>query len=305
MSRLVVHKLSSLRRVAPAMSHSFHLRSTVLLLQSTSHSLSTSASPRLTPVLRSSSVHTHSLNITARAVQPFGVLTGSTRRSIDRASTPQRGYSSSSSSSSSSSRIPRSLVFLAPAAVLAFLLSELDLSPTADCAALSGSTSSSSLSLGSSPRLTAPLAGDDWVVASWWRRILAFLIDNSLVSLAFSLADKYLAPVTGPYGSIAVPLLSFLFNFSYETACYIYSDGQTLGKWLLGIRVVRDDGQAMDVTTGALVFGGKVLNILLMADVLYGLLNLDRDGKCIHNVISNTTVVMKVPAETFIQTVQV
>lgn len=134
---------------------------------------------------------------------------------------------------------------------------------------------------------------------------MAFLIDNSLVSLAFSLADKYLAPVTGPYGSVAVPLLSFVFNFTYETGCYMYSDGQTLGKWLLGVRVVRDDGQAIDVSTGALIFGGKVLNILLMADVLYGLLNLDRDGKCIHNVISGTTVVMKVPAETLIQTVQV
>ena len=143
------------------------------------------------------------------------------------------------------------------------------------------------------------------MVASWWRRIIAFLIDNSLVSIAFSLADKYLAPLSGPYATVAIPLLSFVFNFAYETACYITTDGQTLGKWLLGIRVVRDDGQAMDVTTGALVFGGKVLNILLMADVLYGLLNLDRDGKCIHNVISGTTVVRKVPAETFIQTVQV
>ena len=149
------------------------------------------------------------------------------------------------------------------------------------------------------------MQGDDYVVASWWRRILAFLIDNSLVSVAFSLADKYLAPMSGPYGRVAVPLLSFVFNFTYETACYMYSDGQTLGKWLLGIRVVRDDGQPMDVTTGALVFGGKVLNILLLADVLYGLLNLGGDGKCIHNVISRTTVVMKVPAETLIQTVQV
>ena len=169
---------------------------------------------------------------------------------------------------------------------------------------MSGSTPSS-VSIGSSPRLTTPLAGDDYVVANWWRRILAFLIDNSLVSIAFSLADKYLAPITGPYGSVAVPLLSFLLNFTYETACYMYSDGQTLGKWLLAIRVVRDDGQQMDVTTGALVFGGKVLNILLMADVLYGLLNLDRDNKCIHNVISGTTVVMKAPAETLIQAVQV
>ena len=236
------------------------------------------------------------------------VVTLTVRRTSARTSSSRRGCHSSSSSSSSSSRVPRSLVFIAPAALVAYLLSELDLTPTAQCAPLSaasGSTSSSSLSLSSAPRLTAPLAGDDYVVASWWRRILAFLIDNSLVSIAFSLADKYLAPVSGQYASIAVPLLSFAFNFTYETACYLYTDGQTLGKWLLNIRVVRDDGQAMDVSTGALIFGGKVLNILLMADVLYGLLNLDRDGKCIHNVISNTTVVRKVPAETFIQTVQV
>ena len=320
MSRLAVHKLSTLslpvtRGALPCYSLSLHSRSTLPLPSLTSRCLSTSVS--LAP-LRSRTLLHRSLGVNIRLVDTAShplsqSLSASANSTVAVIATQQRRHQSSSSSSHSSSSssfsIPRSLVFIAPAALVAFLLSELDLTPTADCATLPSisvsTTSSPSLSLSPSPRLIAPLAGDDYVVASWWRRILAFLIDNSLVSIAFSLADKYIAPLTGPYGTVAVPLMSFLFNFTYETVCYVYCDGQTLGKWVLGIRVVRDDGGVMDVKTSALVFGGKVLNILLMADVIYGLLNLDRDGKCIHNVVSGTTVVRRVPAETFIQTVQV
>ena len=311
MSRLAVYKLSklpsSIKRILPLSSFTFQSRSAPLLSHVITRSLSTAApSLHSLPTVRACRVSGYSIATTGHLSRPRLQPTSATC-TVTITRTRERSYHSSSSSSSS--RIPRSLVLVAPAAVFAFLLSELELTPSVDCAALptlsGGGSTPSSMSLGPSPRLLTPLAGDDYVVASWWRRIVAFLIDNSLVSLAFSLADKYLAPLTGPYGSVAVPLLSFVFNFTYETACYMYSDGQTLGKWLLAIRVVRDDGQPMDVSTGALLFGGKVLNILLMADVLYGLLNLDRDGRCIHNVISGTTVVKKVPAETFIQTVQV
>ena len=33
------------------------------------------------------------------------------------------------------------------------------------------------------------LAGDDYEVAPWWRRFLAFLIDNCIVSLGFQLVS--------------------------------------------------------------------------------------------------------------------
>ena len=180
---------------------------------------------------------------------------------------------------------------MSPALLLSWLLSD-DRSTSAFTAPLTVEVQPST-SLPSSLSLL-PLAGDDYEVASWWRRILAFLIDNCIVSIAFQLAHTVLA---GPYEAVTVPLTAFLTNLLYEVTCYTQWEGQTLGKWVLGIRVVRDDGLGMDVGTSTLVWGGKLLNLLLFVDVLYGIINVTGDNKCIHNLLSGTTVVRKVTQE--------
>ena len=111
--------------------------------------------------------------------------------------------------------------------------------------------------------------------------------------------------LAGPYESVTVPVVSVLLNSAYEVACYVQFDGQTLGKWLTGIKVQRDDGLRMDLQSSALVFGGKLLNLFLFADVIYGLLNLGGDAKCLHNVLSGTTVVRRVQQEDIAVGVQV
>ena len=103
--------------------------------------------------------------------------------------------------------------------------------------------------------------------------------------------------LAGPYESVTVPVVSVLLNYVYEVSCYVQFDGQTLGKWLTSIQVQRDDGLQMDLQSASLVFAGKLLNLFLFADVFYGLLNLGGDAKCLHNVLSGTTVVKRVKAE--------
>ena len=99
--------------------------------------------------------------------------------------------------------------------------------------------------------------------------------------------------LTGPYEAVAVPVVSLLLNYGYEVSCSVWQDGQTLGKYLTGIYVRRDDGQPLTLRSASLLFLGKLLNLLVLADVAYGLSGLGGDGKCLHNLISGTTVVMK------------
>ena len=93
-----------------------------------------------------------------------------------------------------------------------------------------------------------------------------------------------------------MPAISVLINYLYETLSYLNFDGQTLGKFLFSCRVVRDDGLPLDLQSASIMFGGKLLNLFVFADVIYGLLNVAGDNKCLHNVLSGTTVVRKVPA---------
>ena len=173
----------------------------------------------------------------------------------------------------------------------------------------SGSAQSAALSVEVQPPVSIPpqrhvyskLAGYDYEVAAWWRRVLAFLVDNCIVSLCFQAAHLLLA---GPYETVTVPVVSLLTNYVYEVAACVQCDGQTLGKYLLGIKVQRDDGLPLDVATSSLLFGGKLLNLFLFADVLYGLLNLGGDAKCLHNVLSGTTVVRRVKEEELAVAVQ-
>ena len=180
---------------------------------------------------------------------------------------------------------------VSPALLLSWLLSNDDRNPAY----------SAPLTVDAQPSITLPsslpllpLAGDDFEVAAWWRRIAAFLIDNCIVSLVFQVAHTLMA---GPYEAVTVPLISILTNLVYEVTCYTQWEGRTLGKRLLGIRVVRDDGMAMDVGTSTLVWGGKLLNLVVFVDVLYGMLNLAGENKCLHNLASGTTVVRKVTQE--------
>lgn len=79
--------------------------------------------------------------------------------------------------------------------------------------------------------------------------------------------------------------------------CEVWWNGQSPGKWLLGIRTVAMDNPAkeMDSTTAVLNTLGRYVNLLFAVDYWWQLLGVGAQGQCVHNWLSGTTVVWCVP----------
>ncbi len=160
------------------------------------------------------------------------------------------------------------------------------------------------------PPLTGPYAG-------WWSRVAAALVDLFVISLpALALAVVIFGGVGAAFGSgdgfgvaalvlglITYALLLFAVAFLYAPLLMRRAgenNGQTWGKQLLGIRVVRTNGVPMDFTWSALreaVVKGLGLGIAssiipfipYLLDVLWPLW--DDENRAIHDFIVDTRVV--------------
>ena len=75
--------------------------------------------------------------------------------------------------------------------------------------------------------------------------------------------------------------------------CEVWWNGQSPGKWLVGIRTVRMDNPAkeMDSTTAVLNTLGRYVNLLFAVDYWWQLVGVGAQGQCVHNWLSGTTVV--------------
>lgn len=120
--------------------------------------------------------------------------------------------------------------------------------------------------------------------ASMPSRIFAILIDSALMGVLMALVHPFLLSpsLDGLVGFTAGALAQayFLTNFN----------GQTPGKMLLGIRIVKVDGSALNVTDALLRYVGYLLN-----DVLLGIgwlwAFMDKDHQGLHDKIAKTYVV--------------
>jgi uncharacterized RDD family membrane protein YckC len=149
------------------------------------------------------------------------------------------------------------------------------------------------------------------VLSPWWRRAIAIVVDGAIISTG----GRGLAVVFGtsldeqfhrggsPLLPTAAPLLVVVFTFLI-TALYLppmmaATDGRTLGKLLLRIRVVRADARRM--TVGRAALREVVVKNLLIAhlpllyfvlipmDALWPLW--DRENRAIHDFLAGTRVV--------------
>jgi uncharacterized RDD family membrane protein YckC len=110
----------------------------------------------------------------------------------------------------------------------------------------------------------------DLPYASFARRSYAFLIDAVLmlgVTMLFTLPEFLVANVLSLTLS-AVPFVTLVLVFVYSTLLEGFS-GQTLGKRVVGLKVVRLDGKALDYEHSAVRNFGKTF--LLPLDLLIGL----------------------------------
>lgn len=168
------------------------------------------------------------------------------------------------------------------------------------------------------PPLAKPLpplpVGGPYVLSGWWRRVAATLIDAALISLGaivilalfgavFSIgflggdkAGRASVIVGVLLGLVAVMIAALL----YAPAVMARTNGQTVGKMALGIRVIRTSGQPMDFAWAALrevgikAFGAAVANsftfgLASFLDVLWPLW--DEENRALHDFAASTRVV--------------
>jgi uncharacterized RDD family membrane protein YckC len=126
----------------------------------------------------------------------------------------------------------------------------------------------------------APAAAGDrdpWVLAEWWRRAAAAIIDGVIVSVVASIllipfallglsVDTDGGAVAFWAGFLVFLLLLVIASFLYAPVLMARTDGQTIGKMAVGIRVVRANGRTIE-------FGWAFVREVVVKTFLFGVLS--------------------------------
>jgi uncharacterized RDD family membrane protein YckC len=149
-----------------------------------------------------------------------------------------------------------------------------------------------------------PVAGR-WVLSGWWRRVFAALIDGVLIAaitvallivLIVPLVDGLSHVAAWIVGAFIVVLVVAALWLLYAPVMMARTNGQTVGRMAMDIRVVRANGQP--ITFWFAVLREVVVKVLLFS-ILPAVLHLldalwplwDEENRAIHDWIVNTRVV--------------
>ena len=138
--------------------------------------------------------------------------------------------------------------------------------------------------------------GEEVALAGWWKRVGATLIDSLIILVPLVVLGGVLGLSIGDSGILAGYAVSTLAALIYAPLLMARGgahNGQTIGKQVTGIRVVREDGQAMDLSRGLVrdAVGKAILGFVplySLVDVLWPLG--DGRNQAIHDKIGSTTV---------------
>jgi len=146
--------------------------------------------------------------------------------------------------------------------------------------------------------------------AGFWRRLIAFMIDNTIVTIIFSVfciiaatayvfgaissnSDAWIVDLTDPTSSFMSCLLYFVIMFVYFT--YFHgATGHTPGKMLLGLQVVSADGAPISFGTAFLRTVGYFISSLLFT-FPFGFIwaAFDKRKQGWHDKIAGTVVIIR------------
>jgi uncharacterized RDD family membrane protein YckC len=148
-------------------------------------------------------------------------------------------------------------------------------------------------------------------LAPWWRRAVALTIDSALLvgvtEGAFAALDgySYLGRHNDKHHALLWLAIILVAATLYYAPVMRASDGQTLGKWWLNIRVVRTDGKAMSATRAAWrqvlllialpdavtqlgAYTSAIASVAIFIDYLWPLW--DRENRALHDTLAGTRV---------------
>ncbi|MGK2879066.1 MAG: RDD family protein [Solirubrobacterales bacterium] len=150
-----------------------------------------------------------------------------------------------------------------------------------------------------------------WELSGWWRRAGAYIIDSLLIGIpAIFLSELFASGTagtaeTGTGEDFAIEGGAVLFVFVITAIYYMWTmtawNGQTVGKKVTGIRVVRENGES--ITPGyafvrqslviGVLFGWIALILLYIPTILNYLWPLwDQKNQALHDKIVNSRVVL-------------
>ena len=148
------------------------------------------------------------------------------------------------------------------------------------------------------------VAGDTPALAGRGARLGAVLLDGVIQGVAFFALTlvglKALMPEAGPGPGVGALALQVVIGFALFGAINGYllaTQGQTVGKKLLGIRVVRSDGSRASLARliGLRYVLSWVIVIVPVVGVIYALLDslmiFRESRKCLHDNLADTIVV--------------
>jgi uncharacterized RDD family membrane protein YckC len=168
--------------------------------------------------------------------------------------------------------------------------------------------------LGAPAQTAPPIASGRYQLAGWWSRVGAALIDSLIIGVGALIIIALFGSVfsvgffdseeTGVVALVAGLMLSFvaiaIVALLYAPLMMDRTNGKTLGRMAMGIRVVRANGQPMtfgfamlrEVAVKALLFGfaGSItFGLANLADVLWPLW--DDENRALHDFLVDTRTV--------------
>ncbi|MCL4256318.1 MAG: RDD family protein, partial [Anaerolineae bacterium] len=135
-------------------------------------------------------------------------------------------------------------------------------------------------------------------LAEGWQRVLAYAIDNFILNALFvvlfqmaqvNIYNNATSNQEAQTMAIFYIILALIIYLGYQIISGAYS-GQTFGKMIVGIRVVRQNGQPLRISDATLrAFGYLLSSISIWAGFLWALMDEKRQGW--HDKIAKTLVI--------------
>lgn len=128
-----------------------------------------------------------------------------------------------------------------------------------------------------------PKRATDYTLADLGARLVALVIDSLILGMVAGAGY-----IGSRHGGGAV--VGFLIGVAYQWFFLTRNNGQTLGKMLMGIRVVKTNGAPLTATDAALRYVGYYINTaLMMLGWLWAAFDADRQG--LHDKLAGTIVI--------------
>jgi uncharacterized RDD family membrane protein YckC len=136
--------------------------------------------------------------------------------------------------------------------------------------------------------------------AGFWIRFVARLIDSALLTLVFWMVVFAVGPLSPGRATVSnfsimagasgvLSLLNFALNIAYEVY-FVSTRGGTIGKLVLGLRIIRADGSPVSAGLAAGRYFAQILSAIILM-IGYIMAAFDDQKRALHDRICETRVI--------------